>query len=122
MADETAVLRRSYGKQTRQVAADAGGLATLDFGSPPAGSAWLITSSFFRSDAAQVLRLFIGGTAGTVSGQDEVDSQTANPAVSGGDELFVESGQTVWALISAVPAATVCVGQIRYRVLGSEFS
>lgn len=118
---ETAILRRSYGKAQRSVAADAGGLATLDFGNPPSGKAWLITSSFFRSNAAQVARLFIGGTPGTVDAQFEVDAQTANPAISGGDELFVESSDTVWAQISAVPAATVCAGQIRYRILGEEF-
>jgi hypothetical protein len=117
---ERAVLRRSYGKAARQVAADAGGIAVLDFGSPPAGQAWLVTSSFYRSAAAQIVRQFIGGTAGTVDPIAEVDGITADPAVSGGDEYYVEAGDVVWAQISGVPAATVCAGQIRYRILESE--
>jgi hypothetical protein len=113
-------VRRNYGKQKTTAIADATGQAVLKFGSPPIGYVWVIHRIFIRSAAGMTARLIVGSDPGNVpalDGENEVDSITANPAVNSQDEIEVESLEQIWALITGIAAGTVCVGQIRYRLM-----
>lgn len=116
-----ATLRRDYGKQRRTAIADAAGLAVLDFGFPPQGFAWVIYREFVRGAAGMTVRLFVGGTPGTVTDLDEEDAvittAAAPVASSADDEYFAEHSEPVWILVTGAGAGTAVVGKIRYRVL-----
>jgi hypothetical protein len=112
-----AMLRRKYGRQARTAVADASGIAILDFGRPPGGTAWVVIGIFVRSDAGATVRLFVGSDPGTVDLLAEVDAVSANPAVSRPDEIFVDSGEPIWVQVEGVAPGTLCSGQIRYRIL-----
>lgn len=116
-----AALRKDYGKQRRSQVADAAGQAVLDFGFPPQGFAWVIYREFVRGAAGMTVRLFIGGTSGTVTDLDEEDAVITTAAApiasSAGDEYYAEHSEPVWMLVTGAGAGTQVVGKIRYRVL-----
>lgn len=129
-APSLASIRRRYGRQRAQVAADATPQAILNFQQPPTGETWVVHRVFIRGAAGMTVRLFVGSDPGdpnNVDPQDEVDSvitTAAGPvAVSTGDEIAVDSLEPIWALVTGIVAGTVVSGQIRYRrmLFGPEY-
>ncbi len=117
---DRATLRRHYGIQKRSAIVDVTGAAVLDWGRPPSGFRWVVLHIFVRGAAGQTVRLFIGGIPGTVTDLEEVDAVQANPAVSSGEELFVDELEPIWAQVTGLAAGTPVFGQIRYRILAEE--
>lgn len=116
-----AAIRYRPGISRTQEAADAAGLADLDFGAVPASHWWLVRRVFIRGAAGMTVRLFVGtGAPGTIVETDEVDAITANPAVNSADEIWVGPNEHVWARITGAGASTLVSGQIRYRVITEE--
>lgn len=115
-------IRRRYGRQRAQAAADATPQAVLNFQQPPSGESWVITRVFIRGAAGMTVRLFVGSDPGDPNNadpMDEVDSvittAAAPVAVSTGDEIAVDPLEAVWALVTGIVAGTVVSGQIRYH-------
>lgn len=119
--------RRKYGKQRRQVSADAAGQAVLDFGHPPKHFAWVVHHAFCRGAAGMTVRFFVGGDPQNTTDIDvrnEVDAviTTAGSPVAamGPDEIDVNEEEIAWFLVTGAGASTLISGQIRYRILAEE--